>query len=96
MYYTWTKLKKSYKNNKFKISGPTWNEKINLLDGLYSVLDIQDYFEYFIKKNEELTDNPPIKIYANKIENRITFKIKRVYYLALLIPETMELLGRNC
>ena len=32
-------------------------------------------------------------IYVNKIENRITFKIKTGYYLELLIPETMELLG---
>ena len=29
----------------------------------------------------------------NKIENRITFKIKAGYYLELLTPETMKLLG---
>ena len=29
----------------------------------------------------------------NKIENRITFKIKNEYYLELLTPETMKLLG---
>ena len=34
-----------------------------------------------------------IKIYVNKIENRITFKIKNRYYLELLTPETMKLLG---
>ena len=45
-YYTWKNIKKSYKNNKFKISAPTWNEKFDLPDGSYSVLDIQDYFEY--------------------------------------------------
>ena len=28
------------------------------------------------KKHETLTENPPMKIHANKIENRITFKIK--------------------
>ena len=32
-------------------------------------------------------------IYVNKIENRITFKIKNGYYLELLTPETMKLLG---
>ena len=32
-------------------------------------------------------------IYVNKIENRITFKIKTGYYLQLLTPETMKLLG---
>ena len=32
-------------------------------------------------------------IYINKIENRITFKTKAGYYLELLIPETMKLLG---
>ena len=36
--------------------------------------------------------NPPITIYVNRIENRITFKIKSGYYLELLTPETMKLL----
>ena len=45
IYYTWKDVKKSYKNNKFKISAPTWNEELELLDGSYSVSDIQDYFE---------------------------------------------------
>ena len=39
------------------------------------------------------TDNPSIKIYVNKIENRITVNIKNGYYLELLTPETMKLLG---
>ena len=45
------------------------------------------------KKHETVTDNPPKRIYVNKIENRITFKIKTWYYLELLTPETMKLLG---
>ena len=53
MYYTWKNIKKSYKNNKFKISSPTWNEKFDLSDRSYSVLDIIDYFEYIVKKNKE-------------------------------------------
>ena len=83
----------SYKNNKFKISAPTWNEEFELPDGSYSVSDIQDYFKYILKKHETVTDNPSIRIYVNKIENRITFKIKTGYYLELLTPETMKLLG---
>ena len=52
IYHTWKNIKKSYKNRKFKISDPTWNEEL-----------------------------------------RITFKIKTRYYLELLTPETMKLLG---
>ena len=55
--------------------------------------DIQDYFEYVLKKHGENVDNPSIQIYVNKIENRITFKIKNGYSLELLTPETMKLLG---
>ena len=77
------------------MSAPTWNEESELIDGSHSVLDIQDYFEYTLKKHEIVTDNPSIRIYINKIENRITFKIKTGYYLELLTSETMKLLGRT-
>ena len=60
-------------------------------DRLCSLSDIQDYFWYFIENHQTVTDNPPIRIYVNKIENRITFKIKIRYYLELLSPETMRL-----
>ena len=40
-----------------------------------------------------MTDNPPIRIYVNKIQNRIKYKIKTGYYLQILTPETMKLLG---
>ena len=69
------KFKKSCKNNKFKISAPTWNQKLELPDRSYSVSDIQDYFEYILKKHREKAVNPSIKIYINKTEIRITFKI---------------------
>ena len=62
-------------------------------DGSYSVLNIQDYSEYILKKHGENIDKPSVKIYVNKIENRITFKIKNGYSLELLTPETMKLLG---
>ena len=47
----------------------------------------------FKKKHSEGVDNPSIRIYVNRIENRITFKIKNGYYLELLTPETMKLIG---
>ena len=53
--YTWTNIKKLYKNNKFKISAPTWNEEFELPGGLYSITDIQGYFECILKKHEEKT-----------------------------------------
>ena len=33
------------------------------------------------------------RVYVNEIENRIAFRIKTRYYLELLIPERMKLLG---
>ena len=91
--YTWKNIKSSYNNNRFKMFAPTWNEKFELPDGSYSISDIKDYFEYILKKHSESVDNPSIRIYVNKIENRITCKIKNGYYLELLTPETMKLLG---
>ena len=85
-------MKSLYNNNKFKISAPTWNDKFELPDGSYSVSDIQDYFEYILKKHGESVDKPSVQIYVNKIEDRITFKIKNWYSLELLTPETMKLL----
>ena len=76
IYYMWKNTKNSYNNNKFKISAPTWNEEFELPDGSYSISDIQDYFEYILKKHSD----------------RITVKIKSGYYVDLLTPETMKLL----
>ena len=64
-----------------------------LPDGSYSVSDIQGCFEYIFKTHGENIDNPSVKIYVNKIENRIKFKIKNRYNLELLTSETMKLLG---
>ena len=93
IYYTWKNIKSSYNNNKFKISAPTWNDKFELPDGSYSVSDIQDYFEYILKNHGENIDNPSVKIYVKKIENRIIFKIKNGYSLEHLTPKTMKLPG---
>ena len=93
IYYTWKNIKSEYNNNKFKISAPTWNEIFDLPDGSYTIDDIQDSFEFIMQKHVILNDNPSIKIYSNKIKNRIVFKIKNSYKLELLTPETMKLLG---
>ena len=81
--YTWKKIKSSSNNNSFELSSPTWNKKFKLPDRSYSISDIQDYFENIIKKHSENVDNPSIRIYVNKIENRIILKIKNGYHLKL-------------
>ena len=50
-------------------------------------------FLIYLKKYETVADNPSIIIYLNKIENRITVKIKTGYYPEILTPETMKLIG---
>ena len=96
IYFTWKNVKSEYKNNKFKISAPTWNEEFDISNGSYSVADIQDYFEFIIKKHEIITDeDSPVKIYANKIKSRIVFRVRTGYKLELLTKETMQLLGSS-
>ena len=48
-----------------------------------------------LKKHETITDDPPVKVYLNKIKNRIAIKIKTGYKLKLLSEETMKLLGSS-
>ena len=64
-------------------------------DGSYNISDIQDYFEFVIKKHETISsdESSPILIYRSKIKNRIVFKIKTRYKLELLTNESMRLLG---
>ena len=70
-----------------------YNDKFQLPDGSYSVSDIQGYFEYILKKQNGKIDIPSIRIYVNKTESRITFKIKKGYYLKDLTPAAIKLLG---
>ena len=70
IYYTWKTIKSECTNNKVKISAPTWNDTFDLLDGSYSISDIQDYFEFIIKKHETLTEIPLVQLDWNKIKNR--------------------------
>ena len=92
IYYTWENIKSSYNNNKFKISAPTRNDNFLFSHRSYSVSNIQDYFEYIFKKHGKNIDKPSVMIYINKIENRITLKIKNGYSLELLTPEAVKLL----
>ena len=91
IYYTWKNIQESCKNNKFKISAPTWNKELILPDRSYSVSDIQD--DFVGKKNGENTNNPTI--YVNKIKNKIPFRVKTEYHLELLTLETIQLLGAS-
>ena len=93
IYYTCKNIKTEYSNNKFKISAPTWNETFDLPGGSYAITDIQDYFEFIIKKHGTLSENPTVQIYPNKIKNRIIFKIKNGYKLELFTLETIKLLA---
>ena len=86
-------VKSIYKNNKFKISAPTWSQKFDLPDGSYNIPEIQDYFDKIFKKHGTIAETSPILIYANNITNRIVFKIKTGYKLELISEETMKLLG---
>ena len=74
------------------MSAPAWNEEFELPDRSYSVSDIQYYHDYIIKIHKGVNNahEPSIMIYVNKIENRITFKIRTGYYVELLTPEIMK------
>ena len=89
------KHKNSYNNNNFKISTPPCNDKFELPDGSYSASDIQDSFECLLKKHGEEIDKPLVQMHVNKIENRVTFKIKNGYSLELSTSETIKLLGNT-
>ena len=76
IYYTWRNIKCSCNNNKFKISAPTWNDKFDLPDGSFSVSDIQDYFDYILKKHRENNGKPSVQIYVNlKIGSHLKLKM---------------------
>ena len=60
IYYNCKNIKSEYSNNKFKTLAPFWNDTFDLPDGSYSIPDIQDYFEFIIKKHKTLTENPSV------------------------------------
>ena len=62
---------------------------------MYSVSNIKNCFDYILIQHGENIDKSSVRIYVNKIENRITFKTKNGYILELLTPETMKLFGNT-
>ena len=75
IYYTWKNIKLVYNNNEFKISAPTWDDEFDLPDGSYSILDIQDYFEYIIEKHiETIVDNSAVQIYVDTLKTGLFLK----------------------
>ena len=62
-------------------------------DELYSVSDIQDYFECNFKNNGENIDKPLVQMYIDRTKNRITVEIKDISTLELSTKETIKLLG---
>ena len=80
IHYTWYNIKEQYNNNKSRLSGPIWSEDVTTPDGSYETSQIQNYFlDEIIKKHElNITSNEqsPILIYANRILNRVSFRIK--------------------
>ena len=81
------------KNNKLKITAPTWNDEFKLPEGSNSVSYIQDYINYIIKNMKNYPFNPPVHIYINRINNRLMFKIKDRCKLELWTPEATKLFG---
>ena len=93
IYYTYKKIKSAV-NNKFKISASTWNDVFDLPNGLYSISDIDDYFEFIFKNTKlRLAENPPIQFYLNKIKSRSVFEVKTGYKLEMSSKEPMKILG---
>ena len=66
VHYTWKNIKKSYNNNKFKISALTWNEEFEVSDLSYSTSEIQNCFECILEKHGEKTHNSSKRRHVNK------------------------------
>ena len=58
IYYTGKNIKSEYNNNKFEISAPTWDDSFDLPDGSYSIVNIQDYFEFNNNKTRIFESKP--------------------------------------
>ena len=87
----------------FIIHAKTWktytaivNLRYQLQHGMIVSVNRQIYikcsrlFWLYFKKRGENTDNSSTKKNVNKIENRITFKIKTGYYLEFLTSESIK------
>ena len=70
--FTIQNVKSLYKNLE-----QTWNKEFELLDESYFVSDIQDYFEYILKKHGTVTDNSSVRIHTNKAEIGLYLKLRQ-------------------
>ena len=98
IYCIWKNLKLLYRNNKFEISGTTWDETFELIDASYSIPGIHYYFEHIVKNNETQIHKQPVHIYINKIQHRLTFKVKFEFFtikIKKLIGSTEEKTIKN-
>ena len=93
IHYTWYNIKEEYNNNEFRLSGPVWSKYFNKPDGSCEIHQIQTYFLDEVIKKHESDVKSPILIYANRISNRVTFRIKADHKLELLTNEAIRLLG---
>ena len=85
---------KALNNGQFKITTGSWSEEFELPEVSYTVADVNDYFQFIVKKHtKDHTDH--IKIYVNRIANRVTFKVKTGANLEFMTPETQALLGSS-
>ena len=92
IYYTWKNVTKKHNNGKFKITAPSWSEEFELPEGSYNVSDINEYFQFIVKKHTKDHDKD-IEIYANKVKNRVAFKLGAGVSLEFMSPETQKFLG---
>ena len=76
IYYTWKNKSQQYKNNNLKIIAPTPNDELE-----YQMVLIR----------YQIITNPPVRVYINRINNRLVFKTNDGYKLALQTPETINL-----
>ena len=91
-YCTWKNMKNQTKIINWKF-GSDMELRISITWRIICRIRYSSLFWIYLKKHGENTDEPSIIIYINKIENRITFKIKTGYYFEPLTHEKMELLG---
>ena len=68
-------------------------KSLNYLVGHILYWILKTILRILLKKHKTFTDNSPVRMYVNKIVNRLTFKIKTGYKLELLMPKTMKLFG---
>ena len=71
IYHTRKNIKSEYKNYKYKIFAPTWNDTFDLLDGSCSINDIQDYFKFIIQKHQNLTEDYHLKFIQIKSKTEL-------------------------